>query len=127
MSHTIPEVLNAAADHTERRGWTAGASGWNYDGNAPVCLEGALQAASGLIGHHNALAEDWEDDCPAYRAVQEYLDTAEPLWKWNDAGVVASADGSYVRIPDRTAADVVAVLRAAALTVAAREAEAVRA
>jgi hypothetical protein len=104
------EVLNAAADLIEARGWRQGEPGWRSGGSAGLCLEGALIAALSL-DHLEVYG------CPAYAAVADYLDRTpapsiapvkDALWQWNDA-------------PGRTASEVIEVLRAAAVIEAARE------
>lgn len=112
------EVLNAAADHIERRGWT-GASGtdsevtkraWYPDPEAvyPVCAEGALRLANGGLRANDAI-----------KALKVYLHDRYPecvnsvsgevvVFSWNDA-------------PGRTADEVIAALRAAAVIEAAKE------
>jgi len=114
---TVSETLNRAADLIEERGWTRG-GGWptTDDEGAPLCLEGGIMAALGLRFNDDAREVDVET-CPAYRAVHVYLELHDdrdvegwpvvPLWMWND---------------DReTAAEVIEVLRAAAVIEAARE------
>ena len=94
------EVLDLAADLIQERGWTTGSYGWPLweESMAPLCLEGGIMAALGFA----SMSPDNEAfrSCPAYWAVQDYLDTDGPLWLWNDAG--------------HTAAEVIEVLRAAA-------------
>lgn len=62
-------------------------------------------------------ASNFDYTCPAYMAVSGYLDRTplppvaplkDALWQWNDA-------------PDRTASEVIEVLRACALIESARE------
>lgn len=110
------EVLNKAADLVETRGWTVDAKGWpGYVGStedaatSPVCIEGAIIAALGL----DASVEDvisGVDLCPAGLAVREYLNIGQHgyMFMWNDT-------------PGRTAAEVIEVLRAAAVIEAAKE------
>jgi hypothetical protein len=119
------DTLNLAADLIEQRGWTKG-QGWNDSTNRPLCLEGGIMAALGWSfgsADYDPL-ELW--DCPAYRAVQAYLNFShdkalasprhhypspvDPLWRWNDFSSAAS--------------EVIEVLRAAAVVEAARETEA---
>lgn len=89
------EVLNKAADLIEERGWT---KGWNrHDG---LCLVDAVAEASRGGGFFAALS-----------ALDRYFDRRPidpPIYHWNDA-------------PERTASEVIEVLRAAALVEAARE------
>lgn len=110
------EVLNKAADLIEERGWKSG-GGWQYADqlydDMPMCLEGGIQAATGL--HFASIACDVTAaeltalrTCPAYRAVVEYLDADLPLFNWNDES-------------ERTAEQVIEVLRATALIEAAKE------
>lgn len=111
------EVLNLAADLIEERGWTRGGGadgeGWHPTpgSTTPLCLEGAIRAASGMDDKHN---------CPAWLVVSRYLrgrPDAIPspiladgviVFGWNDR-------------PHRTQAEVVEVLRATAVIEAARE------
>lgn len=92
---TIPnrtsDVLNLAADLIEERGWVQGVSGWQSERRpAPLCLEGGLIAAMGTTYKEIYLREFWA--CPAYRAVQSYLNLGpvDPrrqetaLWRFND-------------------------------------------
>lgn len=117
MSEQMPtsEVLHLAADAIEKRGWTRGGpegsdDPWGLHGG-PVCIEGAIQAASG-VGHTPEFYF-----CPAYEAVIEHLDlhpfpkvgpVMQGLWQWNDSR-------------QRTSAEVIEVLRAAAAVEQARE------
>ena len=106
------EVLNKAADLIEERGWAKGPAAWafGYSPGAPVCLEGGIQAALGI---------DFEgfdpyafQGCPSYKAVETYLEAAPgEVWDWNDQ-------------PERTATEVIEVLRACAVIEASREREA---
>jgi hypothetical protein len=93
------EVLDLAADMIEKRGWVQGTEGWGGV-SAPLCLEGGILAA---LGHPAFVGithkEMWA--CPAYRAVQDYLEYDRELWWWND---------TY----GRTKEEVIEVLRAAA-------------
>jgi hypothetical protein len=113
MSTTVAtsEVLNRAADLIEERGWSQG-TGWclNGDQGGPLCLEGSIRVAAAL---------DILVARPVLNVVRDYLTDTRPLdinafagyvipFSWNDA---------Y----DRTAAEVVEVLRAAAVIEAARE------
>jgi hypothetical protein len=113
------EVLNRAADLIEERGWAQGpAWDWYGDGSA-LCLEGAIGIAAGIPTESTT----WQphNECPAGVAVREYLglaavapyprtvrDGSQPLWTWNDEAT-------------RTAAEVIEVLRAAALIEQAKE------
>lgn len=86
------EVLAAAADLIDSKGWTTGA-GWN--GQLPdgkLCLEGGIMAAVGLVCDD----PDTDDvvfrelrECPAYQAVVGYLEEAGHIgvapFRWNDA------------------------------------------
>jgi hypothetical protein len=110
MSTTVAtsEVLNRAADLIEERGWIQGPFGMRTV-TRELCLEGAVRLASGgqttsdgALLHYLASAP-----CPAGNAVIAYLGEGEP-WLWNDE-------------PGRTAAEVIEVLRAAAVIEAARE------
>lgn len=113
------EVLNLAADQIEQRGWVVGGNGWNTGSTEPLCLEGGLMAAMGL--NWLEFANDTHSEfrtCPAYTAVQEYLELANrehingdglELWRWNDN---EAEDSDHV----------ISVLRAVALVEAAKEA-----
>lgn len=109
------EVLNRAADLIEERGWGQGAETWAHRAEitGPLCLEGGVMAAAG-VAHWQLYTE-----CPAFRAVAVYLDrtpmpksrdAADQVWYWNDQR-------------DRTAAEVIEVLRACAVIEAAKEQE----
>lgn len=116
------EVLNRAADLIEERGWTTGTHGWPRSSQdaTPLCLEGGILAAIGEDFISVRLDAFWT--CPAYLAVQSYLELTpglltygddgpvEPLWKWNDRGASAKS--------------VIEVLRACAVIEASREREA---
>lgn len=101
--HTA-ETLNRAANLIEERGWLGlikppGASAWDYrDEGGPICMEGGILAAVGKPRWHSEII----NNCPAGRAVRDYLGRDAPLWMWNDA-------------PNRTASEVIEVLRAAAV------------
>lgn len=112
------EVLNRAADLIEERGWGTGpASASLLNANASgLCLEGGIAAAAGIeqidIGIVDTeYAPNRTDllNCPAYRAVQDYLSIPGSLWIFNDKH-------------DRTASEVIETLRAAALIESSREA-----
>lgn len=117
-------MLDRAADLIEERGWTTGNKGWT-DTDGPRCLEGAIATAAGLtllgaeyspgVQLFSAVALS---ACPASMVVRDYLgedaiksaftEGASGLWCWNDAR-------------GRTATEVIAVLRAAALIERAKE------
>ena len=106
------EVLYRAADLIEERGWVRDGGWVMYDEpGSPVCIEGAIQAAAGFPammcgGTYRIRAA--VTACPAYRAVCAYLGDPVELYHWNDR-------------EDRTASEVVEVLRAVAVIEAARE------
>lgn len=114
------EVLYAAADLIEERGWGTGS--WVTSG--PLCLEGAIAAARGITNPDRSL----ENRCPAYYAVRGYLN--ETPFTWNDR-LKHTLAREYIEAGDlvtwgaRAQAEgqvqVVAVLRAAALLQEARE------
>jgi len=118
---TVSETLYKAADLIERRGWTRGF--WNTDkDDAPLCLEGGIAAAMGVVLEDEAgriIESDYDSllACPAYQAVRSYLgDRLRPnssLFTWNDS-------------PARKSTDVIETLRAAAVIEAARESEAAK-
>lgn len=127
------EVLDLAADEIQRRGWAWGGNAehgddpWGFKGGS-VCLEGAIfavlgwseiemSATGGVFGLYGT--------CPAYRAVADYLggryvpespnlvegewaNMPERLFGWNDRD-------------ERTADEVIALLRAAAAVERAKE------
>jgi hypothetical protein len=65
----VSEVLNTAADLIEQRGWTTGTDGWSHRANkGPLCIEGALQLASGEKRNYDLMKS-----CPAVRAVAAYV------------------------------------------------------
>ena len=108
------EVLNTAADLIEEHGWTQGHEGWRGH-DSGLCLEGALAAALGLGARAGERLAVYA--CPAYAAVADYLDlqpmpkiapVRDSLWGWNDR-------------QNRTATEVIATLRAAAVIEAAKE------
>lgn len=123
------EVLDRAADEIERRGWVQG-SGWNLDSGGPTCLEGAI-----------ATVLEWDRDmpmsfgalsaCPAGQAVRAYLDMNPKIgeareWCTGSGAATACAPLFYWNdTPGRTAAEVIEVLRAAAMVERTREAAAV--
>lgn len=112
------EVLNRAADEIERRGWVGPGDfpednwGGGANSSAPLCLEGGILAALGMGSSDQETA--WLKGCSAYGAVKSYLvesdalDKKSPLYFWNDEW-------------ERTATEVVEVLRAVAVIEAARE------
>lgn len=135
----VSEQLNKAADLIEKRGWAHG-EGWHDDGSSPLCLEGAVFAASGFsrddIVERGGDADDFIAACPAYAAVYSYLNgvqSAEEVepYEWNDGlifirknGFVAGwVGGSRDVAEQQAAAKVIEVLRAAALIEQARESE----
>ncbi len=90
------EVLDRAADLIEERGWHQGGAGWGGDGS--LCVINACSQVDRRMGA-------WLD---ATDRVMDYLGINGGLAGWNDA-------------PGRTQAEVVGVLRAAAVVEAARE------
>ena len=114
------EILNKAADAIEERGWAIGGDGWNSRAREPLCLEGGIQAALDMqwstITVEQQLSLDGFKICPAYKAVQEYLELKEDpitqsgheLWRWNDN---QAEDEAHV----------IRVLRAAALIEVSKE------
>lgn len=112
---TTSETLNLAADLIEERGWAQGNDGMTLTG--PLCLEGGIAAAMGVgAGHFTHKGEPLFNygevhHCPAYTAVRSYLQQTEreEVWQWNDRA-------------GRTAEEVIATLRAAALVEQTREA-----
>lgn len=114
------DVLNLAADLIEERGWARG-GGWHPEhllADAPLCAEGALKAAcmadEGDVRHWTDLyyGPEWfgggaQDG--VLERVKDYLGE-QYVFSWNDR-------------PERTASEVVGVLRAAAVVEAARESQ----
>lgn len=112
------ETLMAAARAIEERGWAQGVTDENPDpwgiNGGPVCIEGAIMAATGERWHARV------NECPAYDAVAQFL--GEPrsyysngvdpffarLYAWNDT-------------PGRTKAEVIEVLKAAAIAELCKE------
>lgn len=109
------EILNKAADLIERYGWvqigdTPNSNPWGGAGK-PMCLEGGILAAMGLEPTVNGLGDEQDailTACPAYKAVQEYLDHPYRLYRYNDK-------------EGRTAEEVIATLRGAALVESIKE------
>lgn len=114
---TVPtsEVLNRAADLIESRGWVQGSAGMIIATDSPLCLQGAIGAAAGMAespdARHSSGAPVYDylvtQTCPAGDAVRAYLGYGKP-WMWNDHH-------------ERTATEVIEVLRAVAVIEAARE------
>lgn len=118
------EVLDRAADLIEERGW----GNVLYKSGGSLCVQHALAEALGVpsVAYHTV------NYLPAGNALREYLglprwtradwiaaaSTGEgTLWQWND-------EWDAKRGPARTAAEVIATLRAAAVIAEARESEA---
>jgi hypothetical protein len=128
MSTTVAtsEVLNRAADLIEERGWVGrGGQGWTDDAGSPLCIEGAISAAMGTAIYAYGGFTSAPNRCPAGLAVREHLglgpyvgvSTSRALFAWNDE--LRLVNGEFVSV--RTQAEVVEVLRAAAVIEAARE------
>ena len=103
----VAETLHRAADLIEQRGWQHGppvdgsAWDWGGEGSASLCLEGAIFAA---LDRPRYWASNEINACPAGRAVRDHLAdrfVGDNLWTWNDD-------------PQRTASEVIEVLRATA-------------
>jgi hypothetical protein len=108
---TTSEVLNRAADLIEERGWATGLDAMSANPAGPICLEGALAAITdlGVRSDDPRRYEYPSASCPVYMAVHNYLSLPfSRLFTWNDA-------------IDRTAAEVIEVLRACAVIESARE------
>lgn len=106
------EVLYRAADLIEERGWGQGIDTWSKADGA-VCVEGALMAVASIPRAEGCQGPSRKaiETCPAYVAVVDYLAYSHPdfgLWFWNDS-------------EDRSSAEVIEVLRAAAVIEAAKE------
>lgn len=116
------EILNRSADEILGRGWVQGGSAAANDDpwgtqteGAPVCLEGGIIAAMGIKIEDFGIPPDDFHHCPAYAAVQQYIGFGENdlVFEWND-------------VPERTAEEVIEVLRACAVIEEARENSEVR-
>lgn len=109
------EILNRAADLIERYGWThikddPNDNPWGGAGK-PMCIEGGILSAMGLEPLDSGLGDENDyilTNCPAYKAVQEYLGNDHRLYRFNDA-------------EGRTAREVIEVLRGAALVESVKE------
>lgn len=120
---TVSETLNTATDLLQERGWTKG-EGWDWDadGTRPLCL--AIGVAAGIT---EANGFEPFNECPAGRAVRAYLNmtpTPDPWGTWGTLPNLASS--ALYRWNDQvptSAAEVIEVLRAAAVIEAARENE----
>lgn len=115
----VSEVLHESADIIERQGWTKG-NGMT-PGEGPKCLMGAIGQAIGApvmdmrpIFDRSCFSYAAVERHPAHIAVAEHIDdaiaSAWGMFHWNDA-------------EDRTAEDVIGVLRAAAVIEEARESQ----
>lgn len=112
----VSEQIDTAADLIERYGW--GTIVWGLgDGDGPLCIEGGLAVAGGIV------SQDEAGSCPAALAVCDYLGITlgerSRLYNWNDQTGVFSAARSGE--PVRTQEEVVEVLRAAAMVEFAKE------
>lgn len=111
MTEKTSEILNRAADEIQKYGWTIGSKGWYREEGVGLCVEGGILAAMGYqtadITHTPEFTEAFRS-CPAYQAVQDYLDHSQALYEWND-GLA------------NTGEHVIEVLRGAALVEAAKE------
>lgn len=119
---TVSETLHKAADLIEKRGWRTGS--WQPDGDGPLCVEGAIAAAMGITDKVDAIVS-----CPAKQAVREYLGVAPFIWNdrlkhQHTAAFIAAGD--YIHYESRAIAvgqaEVIEVLRAAAVIEESREA-----
>lgn len=97
------DVLDVAADAIQMAGWGKGPSAWDLDNGRGLCIEGAIAAVIDVERFGGVPNDRVLRSCPAYRAVQDYLDMreSEPLYLYNDI-LVSSQE------------EVIAVLRAAA-------------
>ena len=98
----VHETLDAAADYIERHGWFSHLYGSPSNDFASLCMGNAI----GACASHDVHVE-------AYAAVIRALGCTDPvkhqvIWRWNDA-------------PGRTKEEVVAMLRAVAMSERARE------
>lgn len=116
------EILNKAADLIEERGWGTGGDTWYFgDDEAPLCIEGGMMAAMGLVFGQleGESATDTLYACPAYNAVKDYLglDEDATLYQWNDSWESKYGD----MVHSRTKEEVIETLRTVAVIEAARE------
>lgn len=89
FQQTTAATLRAAARHIEKHGWCQGEM---FSDAGASCAVGAIFSVTGLVGLPLC--------CKALEAVSEHIG-CDKLSEWNDA-------------PGRTAAEVIAALRAAA-------------
>jgi hypothetical protein len=113
------EVLNKAADLIEERGWSQG-TGWHtaLADSVPVCAEGGIWCATETDNNRR----DYAALRAAKGAFRAYLTDRFPEHIHPNAGCVIG--WSWNDDPERTAAEVIEVLRAAAVIEQARESEA---
>lgn len=118
------EILNKAADLIEERGWATGGDSWYFgDDDQPLCIEGGIMAALGLVFGAANEGEPASTDqlyaCPAYQAVHEYLGLrpGQSLYQWNDSWDLN--DGTVRQ--HRTKEEVIETLRTVAVLEAAKE------
>jgi hypothetical protein len=90
----IADQIEDVADLYEERGDIGG--GWAYD-DLPItlCIEGAMQVVTGIMGAGSLPALVV---CPVYRAVlkyvQEHGNRTDVLWQWHDSSATRGmADG----------------------------------
>ena len=127
---SLSDTLNAAADLIQTRGWTtiedsfgdADTDPWGggSGADAPVCLEGAIAAASGMdltLGNATGTTSWDVQHCPAYKVVYDYLKGTD----WWDGTLFTSRLYDFNDAPGRTKEEVIEVLRAAAVIEAAKE------
>ena len=108
------EVLDLAADAIQMAGWGRGTDSWTPDAGKGLCIEGGIAAVTDVTMLQDPLwgtmpSRGSLESCPAYVAVREYLDFNGDLFLWNDH-------------PERTAEEVIEVLRAAAAVERTKEA-----
>lgn len=117
------EILDKAADLIEERGWATGGDSWYFgDDEAPLCIEGGMMAAMGLVfgSTDGESATDTLYACPAYNAVKDYLGLGEEsaLYQWNDSWE-AKYEGGTENL--RTKEEIIETLRTVAVIEAAKE------
>lgn len=119
---TTSDVLNKAADLIEERGWAFGTGWLGTEEPGGLCVEGAIQAATGV-----AVGPGYR--CPAYFAVATHLEQFV-LFTWNDNLPWDATNGfRWVGGTKESATEfgksrVIEVLRACAVIEASREREA---
>lgn len=116
MTAQVAADLRAAADVLERDGWVQGIYHDVIDGSVCHCAEGAIALAIGQHVH----SDDVPGDDYTFLDMGWWARTSKTLWARREAAEGALqvlTDGDVVHwndAPGRTAAEVIAALRAAA-------------